>query len=106
MVKHALIAKGETGERVAQKVEKTVDLVNQMIEDEDFKTALKTNGNNVSLLIGDLRRAAASLNEVLDGVKSGRGLIGKLLTDESVYTDVKSTVADIKQNPWKLWKKR
>ncbi len=94
------------GERVARKMEHTVDLVNQLVEDQDFKTALKTNGDNVSALISELRQAAGSMNEILNGIKSGRGLVGKLLTDESVYTDVKETVADIKKNPWKLWKKK
>ncbi len=94
------------GERMARKMERTVDLVNQLVEDQDFRTALKTNGENVSALITELRMAARSMNEILDGVKSGRGLIGQLLTDETVYQDVKETVADIKKNPWKLWKKR
>lgn len=94
------------GERVARKMEHTVDLVNQLVEDQDFKTALKTNGENVSALIAELRQAARSMNEILDGAKNGRGLVGKLLTDESVYSDVKELVADIKRNPWKLWKKK
>lgn len=94
------------GERMARKMERTVDLVNQLVEDQDFKTSLKTNGENVSALIAELRTAARSLNEILDGAKNGRGLVGKLLTDETVYADVKETVADIKKNPWKLWKKR
>lgn len=94
------------GERMALKMERTVDLVNQLVEDQDFKSALKTNGENVSGLIFELRQAARSINEILDGVKGGRGLIGKMLTDETVYADVRETVADIKRNPWKLWKKR
>lgn len=95
-----------SGERMARKMERTIDLVNQMVEDQDFQTAVKTNGENLSALIVEMRQAASSMNEILDGVKSGRGLIGKLLTDESIYTDVKGLVADIRQNPWKLWKKR
>lgn len=95
-----------TGERMARKMEHTIDLVNQMVEDQDFQTAVKTNGENLSALISEMRQAAASMNQILDGVKSGRGLIGKLLTDESVYSEVKGLVTDIRQNPWKLWKKR
>lgn len=94
------------GERMARKMERTVDLVNQLVEDQDFKTSLKTNTENVSALIAELRQAARSMNEILDGAKSGKGLIGKLLTDEAVYADVKETVADLKKNPWKLLKKR
>lgn len=94
------------GERMAGKMEHTVDLVNQLMEDQDFRTTLKTNGDNVTALISELRRAAGSMNEILDGIKGGRGLVGKLLTDESVYQDIKDTVAEIKRNPWLLWKKR
>lgn len=93
------------GARMAQKMERTVDLVNQLVEDPDFRNSIKSNGANISLLVSELRRATASVNEILDGIKSGRGLVGKLLTDETVFSDVKELVADVKRNPWKLWKK-
>jgi len=50
-----------------------------------------------------------SLEIALDGfaamgtdLKEGRGTIGKLLTDESIYNNLDDLTADLKGNPWKL----
>ncbi len=49
-----------------------------------------------------LERVADSLNEILNQVKSGKGTIGKLVFDESLYNEVESMVKDLKAHPWKL----
>jgi phospholipid/cholesterol/gamma-HCH transport system substrate-binding protein len=94
-----------SGERMARKIEHTVDLVNAMVEDEDFRSTLKSNGENITALVKELRQAAQSMNQILDGVKNGRGLVGKILTDETLFQDAKDLMSDLKRNPWKLWKK-
>ena len=50
-----------------------------------------------------------SLEEALEGfaavgtdLKEGRGTLGKLLTDESIYNNLDDLTADLKGNPWKL----
>ncbi len=50
-----------------------------------------------------------SLQEALEGfgavgtdLKEGRGTLGKLLTDESIYTNLDDLTSDLKGNPWKL----
>ncbi|MFT5207706.1 MAG: phospholipid/cholesterol/gamma-HCH transport system substrate-binding protein [Candidatus Omnitrophota bacterium] len=95
-----------TGERVAIKMETTVDAINDLIQDDEVRVMVRENVDNLSVLIIDLRSTLASINEVLDGVKNGRGLIGKLLTDEKLYADLQEITDDIKRNPWKLLKKR
>jgi len=53
-----------------------------------------------------LNNLADSANTVMTGVKDGKGTIGKLLTDDTIYNDLEAFVKDIKAHPWKLFKKR
>ncbi|MFA5038377.1 MAG: MlaD family protein [Candidatus Omnitrophota bacterium] len=43
-----------------------------------------------------------TLNNVMKDMREGRGTVGKLFTDESLYNDVEEMFADLKKNPWKL----
>ncbi len=50
-----------------------------------------------------------SLEDALEGfgsagtdLKEGRGTLGKLLTDESIYNNLDDLTSDLKGNPWKL----
>ena len=56
-------------------------------------------------LTGTMRHMAESVDSVMTNLKEGKGTIGKLLTDETVYNDLEDFVADIKAHPWKLLKK-
>jgi len=47
-----------------------------------------------------------SANTVMSGIKEGKGTIGRLLTDDTIYNDLEAFVKDIKAHPWKLFKKR
>ncbi len=49
---------------------------------------------------------ADSANVVMTRLKEGKGTIGKLLSDETIYNDMEAFVKDIKAHPWKLLKKR
>jgi len=95
-----------TGERIVQKMERAVDGVNRMIGDEEFRGKIQDNVENLSRMIEEVRMTAASLNAILNRVRSGQGFLGKMMTDEEMYQDLKDFVADIKRNPWKLLKKR
>jgi len=43
-----------------------------------------------------------TLNSVLTDMHEGRGTIGKLFTDDRLYTDIEEMFADLKKHPWKL----
>lgn len=43
-----------------------------------------------------------SLEAVASDVKEGKGTIGMLMTDDSVYKNLEEFTADIKAHPWKL----
>ncbi len=44
----------------------------------------------------------AKLEVTVDNVNKGRGTLGKLLTDESIYNNLDDLTSDLKGNPWKL----
>ena len=56
--------------------------------------------------IGELaKRIADDLDDVMVKIKRGEGTLGKLLTDDTIYTEVESLVLDLRKHPWKLfWK--
>ncbi len=60
-------------------------------------------------IILKLEEMLNSMNSILEKVKAGEGTIGKLLVEDTVYTnleeitaDVKEMVKDLKAHPWKL----
>jgi phospholipid/cholesterol/gamma-HCH transport system substrate-binding protein len=52
-----------------------------------------------------LEKITDSLDVILEQVKSGRGTVGKLVFDETVYNDIEAMVKDLRANPWKLLNK-
>jgi phospholipid/cholesterol/gamma-HCH transport system substrate-binding protein len=46
--------------------------------------------------------ALADLSAVLKDIHEGRGTVGKLFTDDRLYTDIEEMFADLKKHPWKL----
>ncbi|MDE2222316.1 MAG: MCE family protein [Candidatus Omnitrophica bacterium] len=49
-----------------------------------------------------LEAALEGFGAVGTDLKEGRGTLGKLLTDESIYNNLDDMTADLKNNPWKL----
>ena len=94
-----------TGDRVVKKLEISVDSLNQLIGDEDFRAKIKDNVGNFNALITDLKDVTGSLKVILARLEKGEGTMGKLLIDESVYEDVKVLMNDLKDHPWKLFRK-
>lgn len=43
-----------------------------------------------------------SMNKILKYVESGQGTVGKLIYDDSLYTNTDEMIKDLKSNPWKL----
>ena len=93
-----------------EKMSDTIDSVNTMLK--DVKTNVDTALASVSDVAGeaqelmndvsgDVRKILAStdrmtsnLSAIVDGVRQGRGTIGKLVNDETLYANVKTMMAD------------
>jgi len=70
------------------KLEVTADSVNNGILTDKNKKSLQD--------------ALEGLGAVGTDLKEGRGTLGKLLTDESIYNNLDDLTSDLKGNPWKL----
>ena len=51
----------------------------------------------IEATIANLKDATAKVNTVMDRVEKGEGTVGKLINDDTVYNDLKDTVANAKQ---------
>ena len=62
-------------------------------------------GNTVKVAevsLGKLNTTLDSFNSILGNVKEGKGSVGKLFFDDSLYNNIDEMFADLKKNPWKL----
>ncbi len=102
----------ESGTRLIQKMEHTVDNINSVVTDPEFKTAAKgtfVNANEVAKNLQeaseDIKDAAKSARIVLGRLRDGEGTVGRLLKDDKISKDMEAFVADLKAHPWKLLKR-
>ena len=62
-------------------------------------------GSETRAILKEGKKAAANAAEISEHIKSGKGNIGALVMDETIYDDVKELLRDLKHNPWKMmWK--
>ena len=73
---------------LTDKLDLTIDGINNGILTEKNKKAF-----------GDVLEG---LGSVMGGIKTGKGTVGKLLADDSIYRNLDELTADLKANPWKL----
>ncbi len=55
-------------------------------------------GNDSAQAVANANAATASLREILANVQQGRGTVGALLTDPSLYEDMKTLVGNVQRN--------
>lgn len=108
-------------------LEKLTESLVDVIGDQTVRDSLKESFYNMRVATENLRASTEMLNEAVAEVKNGKGTIGKLITDDSIYTKTESLidnintqlektitdlnnslnelVADLKKHPWKLFQK-
>ncbi len=78
-----------------EKIKILADSVNKIVGDESLRVSLKNTITNMDALSGDLR-------DFLSYAKQGKGTIGRLMSDDTLYNHIDEMVLDIKEHPWKL----
>ena len=78
-----------------EKIGALTESVNKIAGDEALRASLKNTFSNVEALSGDLR-------DFLSYAKQGKGTIGRLMSDDTLYKHIDEMILDIKQHPWKL----
>ena len=73
---------------LAQKVDKSVDGFNRVVNNEKNQKSVET--------------TLEALSQITSNVRDGKGTVGKLFFDESLFEDLHELTSDLKANPWKL----
>ncbi len=73
---------------VAQKAEASLEGFNRVVQNEKNQRSLQ--------------EALEGLSVIVSNIKDGKGTVGKLLYDQTIYDNLQDFTADLKANPWKL----
>nr|MBU1328496.1 MCE family protein [Candidatus Omnitrophota bacterium] len=84
-----------SAKELIEKIGTLTESVNKIAGDDSLRVSLKNTVNNMEALSGDLR-------DFLSYAKQGKGTIGRLMSDDTLYNHIDEMILDIKQNPWKL----
>ncbi|MFH1093618.1 MAG: MlaD family protein [Candidatus Omnitrophota bacterium] len=108
-------------------LEKLTESLVDVIGDQTVRDSLKESFYNMRVATENLRQTTETLNETVLNVKNGKGTLGKLMNDDSIYnkteamivninekldktiTDlnlaINDLVSDLKTHPWKIFQK-
>ncbi|NQV04303.1 MAG: MCE family protein [Candidatus Omnitrophica bacterium] len=84
----------ETKEILA-KVDAMIMSINEVVGDEESRLSIKNTVSNLESLSGEMV-------DFVTKAKEGGGTIGRLMSDDKLYTDIDEMILDIKAHPWKL----
>lgn len=84
------------GRQIALQVEETVADVSKSLDKLDGALdAFSQSAKTFDVTLGSVNRLVQNVNE-------GKGTVGKLFYDESLYDNIDEMFQDLKKNPWKL----
>lgn len=92
----------EASFHAVQQIEETVASINSVLSNEATKSAIKNTLTNSQEATAQLALFLKQANEIMAKVRDGQGTVGKLMTQDDLYQDLKSLTGDIKAHPWKL----
>jgi phospholipid/cholesterol/gamma-HCH transport system substrate-binding protein len=98
--------------------------IGSVLEDAETREALRESFVNMSqilrsmnkILVGNeeefqavvvnMNRVTEQMAELFERINQAEGTVGRLLTEDEIYVDLRDLVKDIKSHPWKLLKKK
>ena len=111
------------GDSIAKRVDKLLANVGVIFEDAETRNMLRNSLVNMNQLLTsmntitagqekdiramvvNLNRATDEMGKFLEHLNRGEGALGKLITEDEVYNDLRDFTHEIKTHPWKLFKK-
>ncbi len=87
---------------MAIKMDKAISALNQFLKEPGLEDRTESILSNSEELISNLNVLTLNANILLDNINQGKGTIGRLIIDDSIYNDIEALVEDIKNHPWKL----
>jgi phospholipid/cholesterol/gamma-HCH transport system substrate-binding protein len=102
----------ESGNRLINKMEYTVDNINEVLADPQFKASVRGTFTDAEIVAKNLVETSEDLKDtmksariVMGRLRDGEGSIGRLLKDEAMARDLEGFARDIKAHPWRLLKR-
>ncbi len=92
----------EAGYRVVQQLEQTIASIHAVVGNPATQEDLKNTIAHSAEATEKLSQMLDQGNIILAKVRQGEGTIGRLLTQDDLYEDLKGIASDIKAHPWKL----
>ena len=108
-------------------LEKLTESLVDVIGDQTVRDSLRESFYNMRIATENLRQTTEVLNETVLNVKNGKGTLGKLMNDESIYNETEAMIKnlnakldktitdlnislndlikDLKLHPWKIFQK-
>ena len=93
----------ESGYRAMQEMEQTIASIHAVLGDEAARESLRGTLVNSHEAMVQLTRLLSQANEVMEKIRQGQGTVGRLLSQDDLYQDLKGLTADLKEHPWKLF---
>lgn len=77
------------------KIEGMIESIDKIVGDEAFRDSIKSTVSNMESL-------TLNFQDFINTAREGKGTVGRLLTDDSIYKHIDEMILDIKEHPWKL----
>lgn len=108
------LGRGQSLRSIMTNVDKTLDSVARDIDpimDSAKNTLRQTdeileeNRDGIKRTIDNLASATDDIDSITGKIDSGEGTIGRLLSDEEIFEDVREFIRELKRRPWRvIWK--
>ena len=93
----------ESSYRTVQQMEQAISSINRVFADQETQDSLKETLANSKDVTAQLTLFLTQANQVMGKINRGEGTVGRLLTQDDLYDDLKALTADLRANPWKLF---
>ncbi|MBI3322128.1 MAG: MCE family protein [Candidatus Omnitrophica bacterium] len=93
----------ESGYRAVAELEKAVGALNAVLGDPQTQESIKGTLSNSREATEQLTLFLTQANGVMGKIARGEGTVGRLLTQDDLYQDLKDLTSDLKTHPWKLF---
>ena len=93
----------ESSYQAVEQLKGTVGSLNQVIGDPETQEALRDTLSNSKEATAQMTIFLSQANEVMGKINRGEGTVGRLLTKDDLYRDLKELTEDLKAHPWKLF---
>jgi phospholipid/cholesterol/gamma-HCH transport system substrate-binding protein len=95
---HALVYDGDMSANAAGALGEVHQDLQAIREGNGIAHALLYGDDSTQHVMGNMSKMSDDLRDIVAGVKAGKGTIGALLVDPSVYEDIKSAIGNVERN--------